>query len=573
VNNMIGLHAAVIVALGMYNTGVYRAYTTWYTLGTLGATFVPVVGWMPLKSLEQMPAMLVFLAFQLLELCDTYRRRQKKQMTPWRFFFFRVSVFVAAAAFASLVCVILFQFNYFSPLSSRIRGIFLKHKRTGNPLVDSVSEHQPTRPESYQRLLGDARHLAVAGLAFCWHQRTPAKFFPVLYAIVAYTFSLKMSRLMVICGPIVSILAGYPIGILFDWCSEQCLRLICGPRPEPEVKPLPERTGGMGSFYSAFSRHFTKEVKDILDRKDKVATETPLVDRGMRMLAVLLFAFTIPMVRVSGQEFVKYCEGSAPGFAHPGLVFRAQTRDGGIIIVDDILKGYEWLKANTPEDSRVLSWWDYGYQITGIGNRTSLADGNTWNHEHIATLGRILSGQEKKSYNIMRHLADYALVHVGPQEKDLGISRHFARIGNSVFPDICGEKDPTCDKYGFLGDGKPSKMMGESFVYKAVKHGNGASLNPKFFQEVHNTERGYIRIYKILNISQTSKDWVADPANKVCDAPGSWYCVGQYPPALEKLIAKRKNFAQLEDFNRKTQEKSAYTKLIEERQKKGMSEL
>eukprot|EP00960_Hanusia_phi_P058845 763997-Hanusia_phi.AAC.7 len=26
-------------------------------------------------------------------------------------------------------------------------------------------------------------------------------------------------------------------------------------------------------------------------------------------------------------------------------------------------------------------------KITGIGERTTLADGNTWNHEHIATIG------------------------------------------------------------------------------------------------------------------------------------------------------------------------------------------
>ena len=34
-------------------------------------------------------------------------------------------------------------------------------------------------------------------------------------------------------------------------------------------------------------------------------------------------------------------------------------------------------------------------------------------------------------------------------------------------------------------------------------------------------------------MSQESKEWLADPANRVCDAPGSWYCVGRYPPALE----------------------------------------
>ena len=58
---------------------------------------------------------------------------------------------------------------------------------------------------------------------------------------------------------------------------------------------------------------------------------------------------------------------------------------------------------------------------------------------------------------------------------------------------------------------------------------------------------------------------VDDPKNRICDAPGSWYCVGQYPPALKGLIAKRKNFAQLEDFNKKGQEKTEYMKWVEAR--------
>eukprot|EP00930_Biecheleria_cincta_P067955 TRINITY_DN5494_c0_g2_i1.p1 TRINITY_DN5494_c0_g2~~TRINITY_DN5494_c0_g2_i1.p1 ORF type:complete len:853 (+),score=89.18 TRINITY_DN5494_c0_g2_i1:355-2559(+) len=579
VNNLIGLHAAVLVGLGMYNTGLYRAYTAWYVLGTMGATFVPVVGYTPLKSLEQMPSLAVFVGFQLLELCDIYRRRRKTEMSAWGFFFFRVCVFLVAGAFVALACWMLFQFNYFSPLSSRIRGIFLKHQRTGNPLVDSVSEHQPTSPQAYERYLGEARYVAAAGLLFCWHQRTPAKVFPVLFAAVAYTFSLKMNRLVIICGPIVSILAGYPIGILADWCIEQCVRLLCGPRVEPAPEPVPRRTGGMGSIYNAMSPLFyPKEVTVMSDTKQRFAQSSPLLDRGLRLLvASAIVGSTFHTVQQYGQGFAKFCQEMAPSFSSPGLVFKANLRDGTTITVDDILKGYEWLRDNTPADARVLSWWDYGYQITGIGNRTSLADGNTWNHEHIATLGRILSGPEKKSHNIMRHLADYALVHAGQQEKDLRISTHFARIGNSVFPDICGEEDPTCTKYGFVGEGRPSKMMAESFVYKAVKHDpsgkSGAYLNPKLFREVHQTKYGYIRIFEILNVSQASKDWVADLANKKCDAPGSWYCVGQYPPALNKLIAKRKNFAQLEDFNKKGQEKSAYTRMIEERQKKGEREL
>merc|ERR1712107_490947 len=128
------------------------------------------------------------------------------------------------------------------------------------------------------------------------------------------------------------------------------------------------------------------------------------------------------------------------------------ARDGRII--DDYLVSYTWLREKTPSDSRVLAWWDYGYQITGIANRTSIADGNTWNHEHIALIGRILSNPEKRAHNIAKHLADYVLVWAGNggQQDDLRISTHFARISNSVWPDICGSEDPLCHKYSFNMD-------------------------------------------------------------------------------------------------------------------------
>merc|ERR1712014_207160 len=70
---------------------------------------------------------------------------------------------------------------------------------------------------------------------------------------------------------------------------------------------------------------------------------------------------------------------------------------------------------------------DYGYQITGVAKRTSIADGNTWNHEHIATLGRILTSAVDKSHKAMRHLADYLLVWAGGHGDDMGKSPHLAR--------------------------------------------------------------------------------------------------------------------------------------------------
>ena len=45
-----------------------------------------------------------------------------------------------------------FTFSYsgkVGPISVRVRSLFVKHTRTGNPLVDSVAEHQATPNDIY----------------------------------------------------------------------------------------------------------------------------------------------------------------------------------------------------------------------------------------------------------------------------------------------------------------------------------------------------------------------------------------------------------------------------------------
>merc|ERR1712217_324109 len=260
----------------------------------------------------------------------------------------------------------------------------------------------------------------------------------------------------------------------------------------------------------------------------------------------------------------------AEAMSQPSIIIKSRLKDGRTVLIDDYREAYWWLRDNTPEDSRVMAWWDYGYQINGVANRTTIADGNTWNHEHIATLGKVLTSPQKKAHNTIRHLADYVLVWAGGGGDDLAKSPHLARIGHGVFPDHCGDDDPKCNKFGFYSDDSPTPMMARSLLYKLCMHNQkpGVQVNDKLFKEVHTTKRGLMRVYQVLNVSQESKDWIDDPKNRICDAPGSWYCVGQYPPALDKLIAKRRSFSQVEDFN-KAGEKSAYTKMIEKERSGG----
>jgi len=61
-----------------------------------------------------------------------------------------------------------------------------------------------------------------------------------------------------------------------------------------------------------------------------------------------------------------------------------------------------------------MSWWDYGYQISAMANRTILVDNNTWNNSHIAQVGKAMSANEDVAIQIMRKMdVDYVLVLFG----------------------------------------------------------------------------------------------------------------------------------------------------------------
>jgi dolichyl-diphosphooligosaccharide--protein glycosyltransferase len=107
-----------------------------------------------------------------------------------------------------------------------------------------------------------------------------------------------------------------------------------------------------------------------------------------------------------------------------------------------------------------------------------------------------------------------------------------ARIGNSVYKDIC-PGDISCSAFGFR-DGRPTKMMAESLLYKLDK----GIVNKTLFEHVYDSRYRLVRIYRVLNVDEESKRW-GETNN-------------QYSPAFQKLISDKENFQQLEDFNQNT---------------------
>ena len=212
--NMVGAHAALLAIVQRYTSKLHRAYSLFYVIGTLGAIQIPVVGWAPLRSLEQLAPCVVFLGFQLLEYCEIQRRKRKLNLI--QLYQLRVKVFTPVVLLAALGVAQLSNMGYFGPLSARVRGLFVKHTRTGNPLVDSVAEHQPASAQAYKQYLQNIFKVVPVGFLISMLRWYDGNSFILAYGVVAYYFANRMARLIVLIGPVASAFGGIAFGFAFD---------------------------------------------------------------------------------------------------------------------------------------------------------------------------------------------------------------------------------------------------------------------------------------------------------------------------------------------------------------------
>jgi dolichyl-diphosphooligosaccharide--protein glycosyltransferase len=458
--NLVGVHAAALVLMGRFSPKVHLSYSLFYVIGTSLAVHVPVVGWAPLRSLEQLGPLAVFGGFQLLRLCDLIKGT--KDMTRIELLRLRAKVFMVAGAFAIVLVLSLAPKGYFGPISSRVRGLFVQHTKTGNPLVDSVAEHQPASSRAYFQYLHHVCSLAPLGFIMVMVNLSDSSSFLLVWGLTSYFFSHRMVRLILLTAPIGSTLGGIAAGRMFTWCLRQWWDSDDGEvvqdggetskNPKSAAAAAATKKGAKSKKPKKASSFISIDKNDRIDGIDSLksafdgvlsTTEGILAKRALSVLLLL-------MGYILGVNFTHYCWRLSHDLSNPTIIVKARLRDGKVIKLDDYREAYWWLRDNTPVDSRIMAWWDYGYQITAIANRTTIADGNTWNHEHIALLGKALTASENEGYEIARHLADYVLVWGGGGGDDLAKSPHLARIANSVYRDHCPAGDPTCRAFGFL---------------------------------------------------------------------------------------------------------------------------
>ncbi|KAJ5242482.1 uncharacterized protein N7469_000809 [Penicillium citrinum] len=475
---------------------LYISYTTWYALGTLGSMQIPFVGFLPIRNSDHMSALGVFGLIQLVAFAEFVRaylpgKQFQKLLTS-------MVLLTFGLGFTGLI--LLSVTGVIAPWSGRFYSLWdTGYAKIHIPIIASVSEHQPTAWPAFFFDLNFLIWLFPAGVFMCFQNLKDEHVFVIIYAVLSSYFAGVMVRLMLTLTPIVCVAAALALSTILD-----SFLVMYKPSPESQAKANAD-----------------KATKSFSSTKNPVVGIYSYLSKG-----IVTGSLTIYLLM-----FVAHCTWvTSNAYSSPSVVLASRLPDGSQHIIDDYREAYYWLRQNTQDNAKIMSWWDYGYQIGGMADRPTLVDNNTWNNTHIATVGKAMSSREEVSYPILRqHDVDYVLVVfgglLGYSGDDLNKFLWMVRIAEGIWPDEVKERDFFTARGEYRVDDEATPAMKNSLMYKmsyynynslfpagqAVDRVRGVRLpaeSPKLdtLEEAFTSENWIIRIFKVKDLDNFGRD-------------------------------------------------------------------
>jgi len=495
--NLIPLHVFVLLIMGRFSQRIYVAYNSFFILGLLCSMQIPFVGFQPIQTSEHMASAGVFALLQAVAFFNYLRGFLTK--SDFKVFFLTAGTIAAGLVFTAVVG--LTWAGVIAPWSGRFYSLWdTGYAKIHIPIIASVSEHQPTTWFSFFFDLHVLACVFPVGLWYCIKNVNDERVFIILYAISAVYFAGVMVRLMLTLTPCVCILAAIAFSKLFTIY----LKDDEGPKDED-----PETNEKNGRLYDKAGK--IRKMKYEQGKGDDLGM-------NLRMIVVLVVLLLLMM-------FAVHCTWvTSNAYSSPSIVLASYGNDGSRQILDDFREAYYWLWQNTPEDARVMSWWDYGYQIAGMANRTTLVDNNTWNNSHIALVGKAMSSNESAAYEIMTELdVDYVLVIfggvIGYSGDDINKFLWMVRIAEGEHPQDIKESDYFTERGEFRVDEEGSPTLLNCLMYKLSYYRFGdlkmdyrspagfdrtrnavignKNFDLTYLEEAYTTERWLVRIFRV----------------------------------------------------------------------------
>ncbi|KAE8372359.1 Oligosaccharyl transferase STT3 subunit-domain-containing protein [Aspergillus bertholletiae] len=495
ITNLIPLHVFVLLCMGRYSSRLYISYTTWYALGTLASMQIPFVGFLPIRNSDHMSALGVFGLIQLVAFADFVRgfipgKQFQRLLTA-------MVIVVFGVALAGLV--LLTVSGVIAPWSGRFYSLWdTGYAKIHIPIIASVSEHQPTAWPAFFFDLNLLIWLFPAGVYMCFRDLKDEHVFVIIYAVLASYFAGVMVRLMLTLTPIVCVAAALALSSIIDTF------VFASRGPSPQSKAQDDTS-----------------AEGLRSTKNPVVGISSYISKAIVTTSVVIYLLL----------FVAHCTWvTSNAYSSPSVVLASKMPDGSQFIIDDYREAYYWLRQNTPDNAKIMSWWDYGYQIGGMADRPTLVDNNTWNNTHIATVGKAMSSREEVSYPILRqHDVDYVLVVfgglLGYSGDDINKFLWMVRIAEGIWPDEVKERDYFTARGEYRVDDEATPTMRNSLMYKmsyynynslfqqgqAMDRVRGSRLpaeGPQLstLEEAYTSENWIIRIYKVKDLDNLGRD-------------------------------------------------------------------
>jgi len=514
--NLIPVHVFFLLILRRYSLRLYVSYSTFYILGLILSMQVPFVGFQPVRTSEHMVAAGVFALIQAYAFID-YLYAKLPRAGDLKQLFFGLIIFVGLIVFA--VVVILTYAGYIAPWSGRFYSLWdTNYAKIHIPIIASVSEHQPTTWTSFFFDLHLLICLFPVGAWFCIKELNDERVFIVLYAVFASYFAGVMIRLMLTLTPCVCVLAAIALSKTLDYYADaesSEMTSTTNETNDDEGENENEKTNR--NLYDKAGKPAKRRSGSTSNNQDN-DNDQSFITSNIKTIVVICIAMMLMLLAV-------HCTWvTSNAYSSPSIVLASYNNDGTRYIIDDFREAYYWLRKNTPEKARVMSWWDYGYQIAGMGNRTVLVDNNTWNNSHIALVGKAMSSNETEAYKIMTMLdVDYILVifggMIGYSGDDINKFLWMVRIAEGEHPKDIREQDYFTENGEFRVDKSGSPILLNCLMYKLcyyrfgelqtdyrsppgfdrtrhVEIGN-KNFDLQHVEEAYTTEHWIVRIYRV----------------------------------------------------------------------------
>ncbi len=369
---IIPLVVILLILLNKYNQNVLIAYAGVQGTGLLISSLYINFRFQEMFTSLEVGGIILFTGLLIIYHIIYTQRNERPKLYNSIISFLKWGIIPAAVVFAVIIYTVpdIIPFGFGTKFQSILNPLI----RNQVAFVASVAEHSPSSWSIFYYNILIPMMILPLGIYFCFKRYIAADIFMIVFLLTIFYFTGSMIRIILLFSTAAALVGAY--GLV------NILKLF-------------------GSFYEEQRVEIRRRRKKVLRRR-KTLGKTEIY--GVYLLVGFLCISQV---------------AHATNLSITSLSY-SQLVPGGVL--HDWEDSLTWMRNNLPGDSVVVSWWDYGYWLTPIGNVTTVNDNGNYRVWRDGMTGiSLMQTNEIYSAQMLKELhADYILVYFGYFYNGLG---------------------------------------------------------------------------------------------------------------------------------------------------------